>query len=116
MHDHDDAACLAIWHRIKAASADGEEAWRGVGEAPGLRCWRIEKFKVVAWPERQYGTFYDGDSYVVLHTYARGDALAWDVFFWIGKKSSQDEYGTARLQHDSAEHVCAMLPPALHTA
>jgi len=33
----------------------------------GLWIWRIEKFKVVPWPKEEYGNFFSGDSYIVLH-------------------------------------------------
>ena len=55
--------------KIKEAAAEGEDAWADVGYQAELRVWRIEQFKVVAWPREQYGQFYDGDSYIVLHAY-----------------------------------------------
>ena len=85
-------------HKIKAAAAEGEPQWDGIGESAELRVWRIEQFKVVAWPTEQYGSFHTGDSYVVLHSYQKdpdSDALSHDLHIWIGKESSQDEYGTA---------------------
>jgi len=83
--------------KIKAAAAEGEEAWKVIGEAPGVKMWRVEKFKLVAWPESDYGCFYKGDSYVVLNSWtAPGeDKLNHDLYIWIGSESSQDEYGTA---------------------
>ena len=68
-------------HKIKQAAAEGEEAWRGVKDSTGLRVWRIEKFQVKAWPEDKYGTFYTGDSYIVMNTYQKPDseALNYDV-------------------------------------
>ncbi|XP_067937826.1 gelsolin-like protein 2 isoform X2 [Watersipora subatra] len=83
---------------IKKASAETEEAWNGSGEKVGTEVWRIEKFKVKHWPKEEYGNFFSGDSYIILHTYQpdpASPALAWDVHFWIGKHSTQDEYGTA---------------------
>ena len=49
------------------------------------------------WPKDEYGKFYNGDSYIILNTYKDedSDALLYDVHFWIGQYSSQDEYGTA---------------------
>ena len=49
------------------------------------------------WPKEEYGDFYNGDSYIILNTYKdpEGDELLHDVHFWIGKYSTQDEYGTA---------------------
>ncbi|KAJ8301550.1 hypothetical protein KUTeg_020537 [Tegillarca granosa] len=58
---------------------------------------KSKKFKVTDWPKEDYGKFYDGDSYIILYTYKKGDSddLKYDLHFWIGKHSSQDEYGTA---------------------
>jgi len=92
-----------IDHRVKYSSAASEPAWNDgqVGVEPGLHVWRIENFEVVPWPRDQYGTFYDGDSYIVLHSYKLGSKdsqeaqLGHDVFFWLGTHTSQDEAGTA---------------------
>jgi hypothetical protein len=48
-------------------------------------------------PKNEYRKFYRGDSYVLLYTYkeANTDALLYNVHFWIGSESSQDEYGVA---------------------
>ncbi|KAF2100997.1 putative actin-binding protein Fragmin [Rhizodiscina lignyota] len=89
-----------IDHDVKYKSAATEPAWNDgqVGQA-GLRIWRIEDFEVVPWPKNKYGQFYDGDSYIVLHSYKIGgkeeEKLAHDIFFWLGSKTSQDEAGTA---------------------
>jgi hypothetical protein len=47
--------CVDLEKKIKEASAGGEHAWEGVGKEVALRVWRIEKFKVVAWPKSKYG-------------------------------------------------------------
>ena len=69
------------------------------------------------WPESHYGHFYDGDSYIVLHvcslprpfskhisiaieikTYKKdpdNEELSYDLHFWLGSETSQDEAGTA---------------------
>ena len=83
-------------HKIKAAAAEGEPQWEGLGESAALKVWRIEQFRVVPWPAEKYGKFHTGDSYVVLNSYEVGDAsLKHDLHIWIGRESSQDEYGTA---------------------
>nr|KAG5706035.1 hypothetical protein BaRGS_028144 [Batillaria attramentaria] len=82
---------------VKKESAEQEPAWQGAGQEPGLKVWRIENFEVKDWPEDDYGEFFNGDSYIILNTYKdeETEELNYDVHFWIGKNSSQDEYGTA---------------------
>lgn len=82
---------------VKKESAKTEPAWKLAGKEIGVQVWRIVKFKVQAWPKDDYGKFYEGDSYIILNTYKEqdGDQLLYDVHFWIGKYSTQDEYGTA---------------------
>ena len=84
-------------HKIKAAAADKEKQWLGLGEGAGIKVWRVEQFKVIPWPKDNYGQFHKGDSYVVVNSYAKSNssALCHDVHIWIGVESSQDEYGTA---------------------
>ena len=89
-----------IEKKCKEAAADSEPQWDGAGVKPGLQIWRIEQFRVKPWPKSKYGRFHVGDSYIILNTYVKEpevnpDKLAWDVHFWIGSESTQDEYGTA---------------------
>uniref|UniRef100_A0A7S3EXD0 Gelsolin-like domain-containing protein n=1 Tax=Haptolina ericina TaxID=156174 RepID=A0A7S3EXD0_9EUKA len=89
-----------IEKKVKEAAADGEPQWTNAGVKVGLQIWRIEQFKVVPWAKSKYGKFHTGDSYIVLNTYIKEpqinpDKLAWDIHFWIGRESTQDEYGTA---------------------
>jgi len=81
----------------KLNAAKGELAWTGAGQAIGTEIWRIEKFQVVPWPKTKYGQFFSGDAYIVLNTYKipDNDAFRYNVHFWLGKTSSQDEQGTA---------------------
>ena len=86
----------------KAAAAQGEPQWRGAGTKVGVQIWRIEQFKVVAWPRQKYGSFHTGDSYIVLSTTLDPEAaklgsekLCWDIHFWLGENTSLDEQGTA---------------------
>jgi len=83
--------------KCREAAAEKEPAWEKAGSTPGVEVWRIEKFHVKSWQKNRYGEFYDGDSYIVLKTYKKPEteALAWDVFFWLGENTTQDEAGTA---------------------
>jgi gelsolin len=41
---------------------------------------------------------YDGDSYIILNTYKKdpdSDVLSYDLHFWLGEETTQDEAGTA---------------------
>jgi len=83
--------------KCREAAAKTEKAWTEAGKKVGLQIWRIEQFHVKSVPKETYGTFYSGDSYIVLNTYKKkdGDALLWDVHFWLGTYTTQDEAGTA---------------------
>jgi gelsolin len=84
---------------IKEAAAGHESAWKKVHKTkPGLYVWRIEKFLVVAWPKKDYGKFFNGDSYICLnihHDRGGKGKIIYDIHYWIGDESTQDEYGTA---------------------
>jgi len=74
-------------------------AFQGVGQKPGMDIWRIETFKPVPLPKTAYGKFYMGDSYIVLRTTAlKSGAFHYDIHFWLGKDTSQDEAGTAAIK------------------
>ncbi|KAF8588571.1 fragmin60 [Ramaria rubella] len=84
--------------RVHEHAGDKETAWETAGNVPGTQIWRIEKFKIVPWPEDRKGVFYSGDSYIVLHTYQKtpdSEELLYDLHFWLGEETSQDEAGTA---------------------
>jgi len=83
--------------KIRQAAAGTEKAWEGAGKNLGIQIFRIEKFKVIPWPKERYGEFFDGDSYILLRTWKEKDApkLKWDIHFWLGKYTTQDEAGTA---------------------
>lgn len=69
-----------------------------VGKKSGLEIWRIENFTPVAYDKPSYGKFYSGDSYIVLNTRLVGrSSLEWDIHFWLGKDTSQDEMGSAAI-------------------
>jgi len=82
-------------HKVKKGSAEHEAAWKNAGKTAGIEIWRIEQFKVVPVAKQTYGTFYSGDSYIVLKTIQTKDKFTWDVHFWLGEFTTQDEAGTA---------------------
>ncbi|XP_052062736.1 gelsolin-like protein 2 isoform X2 [Mytilus californianus] len=87
-----------VERQVKKESAMGEPAWEGAGQSVGLKIWRVVKFQITDWQEEDYGKFFDGDSYIILNTYKKNEdseELCYDLHFWIGKHSTQDEYGTA---------------------
>jgi gelsolin len=98
--------------KVREAAAHGDPAWKECGKAVGLQIWRIEKFTVKAWPKNQYGEFYSGDSYIVLHTYQKtpGAPFSYDVHFWLGDHTTQDEYGTAAYKTVEVDDYLGGLP------
>ncbi|VDL89548.1 unnamed protein product [Schistocephalus solidus] len=85
--------------KVKKESAMTEKHWEKVGKAtePFLFVWRVKQFKLEDVPNEDIGKFYNGDSYIVCKgTKIPGqNKLNYDIHFWIGKHSTQDEYGTA---------------------
>ncbi|XP_019154980.1 PREDICTED: villin-2-like [Ipomoea nil] len=76
-----------------------EPAFQAAGQKAGIEIWRIENFKPVPLPKADYGKFYSGDSYVVLQTTSgKGGPYLFDIHFWLGKDTSQDEAGTAAIK------------------
>ncbi|KAK7244543.1 hypothetical protein RIF29_39367 [Crotalaria pallida] len=76
-----------------------DPAFQGVGQRSGTEIWRIEDFQPVPLPKSDYGKFYMGDSYIILQTtQGKGGTYFYDIHFWIGKDTSQDEAGTAAIK------------------
>ncbi|KAF9483483.1 fragmin60 [Pholiota conissans] len=89
---------LQLEKRVREESGEEEESWKDAGKEVGIQIWRIEKFHVVPWPKERYGSFYDGDSYIILHTYKKtsdAKSFSYDLHFWLGQNTTQDEAGTA---------------------
>jgi gelsolin len=80
---------------IKKTHKTVAEEWAGAGKAEGLQIWRVENFTIQPLQATDYGKFYNGDSYIVLKTTKQGNTFKWDIHFWLGEKTSQDEAGTA---------------------
>ncbi|KAM6070577.1 villin-1 [Chlamydotis macqueenii] len=64
---------------------------------PGLQIWRIENMEMVPVPTKTYGNFYEGDCYILLSTRKTGSSFSYDIHYWLGKESSQDEQGAAAI-------------------
>mmetsp|Transcript_93055 Transcript_93055/g.259249 ORF Transcript_93055/g.259249 Transcript_93055/m.259249 type:complete len:390 (+) Transcript_93055:61-1230(+) len=96
-----DSNCAAIGsEEDKAArkrAAQSEPQWQSAGKKVGVEVWRIEDFKVVPWPKKRQGEFYQGDSYIVLNTTKDPSSgkLLHGIHFWLGQDTSTDEMGTA---------------------
>ena len=69
--------------------------FEGAGATPGVEMWRIEKLKPTLVEFQPKVKLYQGDAYIVLKTTQSKSALNWDIFFWLGDDSSQDEQGVA---------------------
>ncbi|NXU18049.1 VILI protein, partial [Pardalotus punctatus] len=64
---------------------------------PGIQIWRIENMEMVPVPTKSYSNFYEGDCYVLLSTRKSGSTFSYDIHYWLGKESSQDEQGAAAI-------------------
>ncbi|KAF8964414.1 fragmin60 [Flammula alnicola] len=83
---------------VREEAGEDENSWKDAGKTAGLQIWHIERFHVVPWPKERYGSFYDGDSYIVLHTYKKtpkAESFSYDLHFWLGENTTRDEAGTA---------------------
>ncbi|XP_019529713.3 gelsolin isoform X3 [Aedes albopictus] len=73
-------------------------AFENAGTSKGLEVWRIENFEPVPVAKTSYGKFHTGDSYIVLNTkQSKSGILSWDIHFWLGLETSQDEAGSAAI-------------------
>ncbi|XP_065073533.1 gelsolin isoform X3 [Ochlerotatus camptorhynchus] len=73
-------------------------AFENAGTSKGLEVWRIENFEPVPVPKNSHGKFHTGDSYIVLNTnQSKGGIFSWDIHFWLGLETTQDEAGSAAI-------------------
>ena len=77
-----------------------------------MEIWRIENMQPVKMDPSTFGQFYSGDSYLVLWTMQPRSALEWNLHFWLGTDSSQDERGVAArlkaLEHSHRQGLVKM--------
>uniref|UniRef100_A0A8C1WN34 Villin-1 n=1 Tax=Cyprinus carpio TaxID=7962 RepID=A0A8C1WN34_CYPCA len=64
---------------------------------PGLQIWRVENMELVPCPSNTFGQFFEGDSYVILYTHKTSNNYTYDIHYWLGKETSQDEQGAAAI-------------------
>ncbi|PIO33168.1 hypothetical protein AB205_0017310, partial [Aquarana catesbeiana] len=55
------------------------------------------KMDLVLVPPKAHGNFFEGDCYLLLYTKKSGNSLLYDIHYWIGNDSSQDEQGSAAI-------------------
>eukprot|EP00474_Spongospora_subterranea_P009430 CRZ09888.1 hypothetical protein [Spongospora subterranea] len=99
--------------QVRKAAAACEVQFSGAGKEPGVLVWRVENFGVKKQPKEQHGQFFDGDSYIVLNTYKPSsdkDKLAYNVHFWLGANTTQDEAGTAAFKTVELDTLLSDLP------
>lgn len=84
-----------IEKNLRYKNAENEPEWHKIPKEPCTLIWRIEKFAVVPWPKKMYGTFYNGDSFIILHIAKVNESLDYTAYMWVGKHSTKDETGTA---------------------
>eukprot|EP00069_Balaena_mysticetus_P021637 bmy_03171T0 len=53
--------------------------------------------QMVPVPSSTFGSFFNGDCYIVLAIHKTGSNLSYDIHYWIGQDSSQDEQGAAAI-------------------
>ncbi|XP_014292137.1 gelsolin, cytoplasmic isoform X1 [Halyomorpha halys] len=75
-------------------------AFSSAGRKEGIEIWRIVSFEPQPVEKKEFGKLYEGDSYIVLHTKedkSKKGTFTWDIYFWLGSKTSQDESGAAAI-------------------
>uniref|UniRef100_A0A8C9WKY3 Villin-1 n=1 Tax=Scleropages formosus TaxID=113540 RepID=A0A8C9WKY3_SCLFO len=56
-----------------------------------------QNMEMVPVPSKVYGQFFEGDSYIILYTQKTSSSFTYDIHFWLGKDTSQDEQGSAAI-------------------
>uniref|UniRef100_A0A8C2DUV6 Villin 1 n=1 Tax=Cyprinus carpio TaxID=7962 RepID=A0A8C2DUV6_CYPCA len=57
----------------------------------------MSNMELVPCPPKTYGQFFEGDSYVILYTHKTSNNYTYDLHYWLGKDTSQDEQGAAAI-------------------
>jgi hypothetical protein len=72
-----DASAL---HEKPKLAAESQLVDDGTGERT---VWRVEKFELVAVPDKLQGVFFSGDCYVVKYTYLAGGTEKYLIYYWL---------------------------------
>uniref|UniRef100_A0A8B9LTZ5 Villin-like n=1 Tax=Astyanax mexicanus TaxID=7994 RepID=A0A8B9LTZ5_ASTMX len=72
------------------------DTFKNIRYKPGLQIWTINNLKMVPVPEQAFGSFFEGDCYIILYG-SNDDTQSMDIHYWIGNGSSQDEQGAAAI-------------------
>ncbi|KAG2427027.1 hypothetical protein HYH02_014673 [Chlamydomonas schloesseri] len=67
----------------------------GCGREAGLKVWRVKDFNLVE--EKDAGSFFSGDCYLILDTFKTESGLRHHVHFWLGKDTTADEAGSVAI-------------------
>ncbi|KNC75091.1 hypothetical protein SARC_12377 [Sphaeroforma arctica JP610] len=89
-----------------ALFADEEGSTVKLGQECGVRCWAIDNFTPLASDESLYGGFYQGDAYILLHTYeksTKGD-LDYDIWYWVGSTAKVDKAACVAIHSGMSIH------------
>ena len=69
-----------------------------VPEGGDVKMWRIENFKLTPIPEKKYGNFYSGDSYMIQYKVPSDRSEEHMIYFWLGSHSTSDDKAAAAVQ------------------
>ncbi|KAJ4782467.1 Villin-like 1 [Rhynchospora pubera] len=67
-----------------------DEAFRGVGDKPGLDIWCILNLNLVPIPKSSHGKFFSGNAYLILHTNVLKTGVRQNyVHYWLGEDAKE---------------------------
>lgn len=119
-------------HDAMRDAAALDPAWESAGTAAGIEIWRVENqartagdaggsggkaahFGIKRWTRPD--VLYTGDSYIILLTkpVEDGGGFDYDIYFWLGRESSQDERGVAGERDMQLRRTVVFFLPTPHT-
>lgn len=55
-----------------------------------MKVWRVNKTDTIEVPKERYGTFFNGDCYIVVYAY-KTTIQNYIIYYWLGSQATQDE-------------------------